>query len=148
MRIDKEQDRSISRTLRIDLHKQLYVALFQTMNPQNVFICTGNGSKFTKDTVFSEIFYTTKTYVKNTMSVTSINATQQKAIRNRMSISYVLNSEISQSKSGRIENIVEVISTWTIHQRKAVPLPVLLSFWTLNPYIYIYICQAGLTEPV
>ena len=74
----EDQDQSISRTLLIDLPRQLYVVLLRTMNPQNVFICTANGSNFTKDIVFSEIFYTTKTYVKNTMSVTSLTRHSEK----------------------------------------------------------------------
>ena len=68
MTINKAQGQSIPGALGIDLngqcfaHGQLYIALSRTKIPRNVLICTADGTKKTKNGVFTEFFDTSNNF--------------------------------------------------------------------------------------
>ena len=116
MTVKKAEVQSIRGTLGIDLlgqcfsHGQLYVALSRTTNPRNVFICTADGSRRTKNVVFTEVFDTYDDCTRNLLSVTPRDPVNQLATQNRMSISYLLNPETPSSIPCLKESEDDVIS--------------------------------------
>ena len=100
MTINKGQVQSISGTLGIDLlgqcfsHDQLYVALSRKTSPRNVFICIEDGSRRTRNVVFTEVYDQYKDCTRNLLSVTPRDPVNQQATQNRISLSSIFNPEI------------------------------------------------------
>ena len=97
MMINKAQGQSIPVTLGIDLHGhcfsrgQLYVAVFRTKNPRNVFICTTDVSNRTKNIAFSEALYLYGDKKRNKISLIFVNPTISKEKGDQFSIPNLLN---------------------------------------------------------
>ena len=99
MTINKAQGQWIPGTLGIDLHGQcfsqgqLYVTLSRT-NPKNVFVCTADGNKKTKNDVFTEILHMQLNFSADLNVVLPENPCNQQAKGNQMDLAYLLNPEI------------------------------------------------------
>ena len=126
MTINKAQGQSVPGKLGLDLcspffaHGQLYVALSRTTHPRNVYVCTGNGQKKTKNVLYPEVLTVNATKVaqcvmSSKQSVDVVSELQFEEILARISIPHALGESDVLELDEHCETGSEIDHAWLSH---------------------------------